>query len=201
MNYLGWPLLTAFPPILAPLEGWLSSSNEGLFKFAHEHNPDPSTRLSIPAWSAVRWWGAGPFHRGARLHWSQHWPTPRCFALRDAKYGEVAVFQISQLSVVAGSHQALSPGRRPSEKAEGHTQTHATQKDCRLQRAALSALEKSWLSVLPNENSIPSQKKDKQPWRLLPWITMCSLNSKISKIQEPCKSRFDHNLSNSTLKR
>lgn len=36
---------------------------------------------------------------------------------------------------------AVTPGRRPSEKARGHSETHAPQKDCRLQRAASSALE------------------------------------------------------------
>lgn len=57
---------------------------------------------------------------------------------------------------------AFSLGRRPSEKAEGHSETHASQKDCKLQRAALSALEKSWLSVLPNKKRIPRKKKKKK---------------------------------------
>lgn len=64
--------------------GRLNSSNEDLFEFTHRHVPEPSTRLSIPAWSAVRWWYAGLFSGERSCTESQRWPTPCCFALRDA---------------------------------------------------------------------------------------------------------------------
>ena len=93
---------------------------------------------------------------------------------------------VSDLSTQRGGELPLaaSPGRSPSEKAEGHGETHASQKDCRLQRAASSAPQKPWLSVLTNENRIPEKtKKEKKkkhththtlkPWRLLMRITIC----------------------------
>lgn len=159
--FLGWPLLTTFPPALADTEGWLSSSNEDLFEFKHHHVPKPSTRLSIPAWSAVRWWCAGPFTREHGCTESQHWPTPCCFALRDANTGRLHRLLELAAQRSSGLPLAASPGRSPSEKAEGHSETHASQKDCRLQRAASSALQKPWLSVLPNENRILKKKKKK----------------------------------------
>lgn len=70
---------------------------------------------------------------------------------------------VSDLAAQRGSGLplAVSPGRSPSEKAEGRGETHASQKDCRLQRAASSALEKPWLSVRPNENRIPKKIQKK----------------------------------------
>lgn len=155
----GMTSLTTFPPILTPLQGWLSSSNEGLFKFAHEHNPNPSTRLSIPAWSAVRWWGAGPFHRGARPHWSQHWPAPCCFALRDAKYSEVAVFQISQLSVVAGSHRHSPQEEDPQRKPRATLKHMLHKRTAGFSEQPCQPWRNPGSVFFQMETSIPSQKK------------------------------------------
>lgn len=77
---------------------------------------------------------------GARLQRSQHWTDPTLFRIKTCKYGELALFQISRPSVVAGIPPANSPGRRPSEKASGHTQTHAPQKGLQAPASSLVSL-------------------------------------------------------------
>lgn len=125
----------------------------------HTRIPEPSAWLSIPAWSAVRWWSAGLFHRGSPAATErQHRPAPCCFALRDANTGR------SQCLRSRGSawQRALTgglPRKKPLRESPGpQWNTCLAQRDCRLQWAASSASsasENPQLSVPQNENRNP----------------------------------------------
>lgn len=160
-------------PVLADTEGWLSSSNEDLFEFTHNHVPKPSTRLSIPAWSAVRWWCAPPFTREPGCTESQHWPTPCCFALRDANTGRLQCLR-SCGSAWQRAPTGSLPRKKPLRESRGPQWNTCFTKGLQASASSLVSLTETLAQCSSKWKQDPEKKtKTLQPWRLLMWITIC----------------------------
>lgn len=81
----------------------------------------------------------------------------RCKVARGCSVSDLAAQRGRRLPL------AVSPGRRPSEKAQGRSKTHASQKGTAgFSEQPRRASEKSWPNVLSNENRSTTKKKKKK---------------------------------------
>lgn len=163
--------VTSFsPPLLSDTGGRLNSSNEDLFEFTHRHVPKPSTRLNIPAWSAVRW-RAGLFTREPASAESQHWPTPCCFALRDANAGRLQCLR-SCSSVWQWAPTGSLPRKKPPRESRGPQWNTCFTKGLQASTSSLVSLTET-LAQCSSEWKQDSGKTTEtlQHWWRPTWIT------------------------------
>ena len=116
------------------------------------------------------------------------------FCIKRCKYGELALFQIARLSVVAGSHRQTPQEEDPQRKPKATLKHMLHKRTAGSSEQPCQALEKSWLSVLANENQEPPIKKKKKNWKTLQKDKHCSLEGISPEYQCASLTRKSWNL-------
>lgn len=99
-----------------------------------------------------------PFHQGVRLHWSQHWPTPCCFALRDANAGRLQCLR-SCSSAWQRAPTGSLPRKKPLRESRGPRWNTCFTKGLQASASSLVSLRETLAQCSSKWKQDPEKKK------------------------------------------
>lgn len=101
-----------------------------------------------------------PFHQGARQHYSQHWSTPCCFALRDANAARLQCLR-SCGSAWQRAPTGSLPRKKPLRESRGPQWNTCFTKGLQASASSLISLAETLAQCSSKWTQEPERKKNK----------------------------------------